>query len=194
MRFHIGPPPSTNTQGLPPGNWTPLRHDFGPKIMLLLAIPAGGIAFLLVGWLWLHVTPMMEHITFHPIMLFAIMFAIFPIHEFLHAIAHPDFGMSRKTIVGAWPSHLLFYAHYDGPRSRERLLVGVAMPLLLMTLLPLIIGVVFCHPSTEVAFFSSLNALGVGVDILLMVILFWQVPPRANVFNQGWRTYWSARS
>jgi hypothetical protein len=94
------------------------------------------------------------------------MFALFPIHEFLHVITHPDFGMSRKTVVGEWPSHFLFYAHYEGPRSRERLIVSTATPFLLMTVLPLLVSIIFGRASIIVAFVSTLNALASGADIL----------------------------
>jgi hypothetical protein len=49
MRFHIGPIPQTESPGLPSGEWSPLRHDFGPKVMQLFAWPIGGLAFVIVG-------------------------------------------------------------------------------------------------------------------------------------------------
>jgi hypothetical protein len=65
------------------------------------------------------------------------------------------------------------------------------MPFLVITVLPLLIALVTGHASILVAFVSSLNALGAGIDIFGVVLLLWQVPRHANVFNQGWRTYWS---
>jgi hypothetical protein len=118
------------------------------------------------------------------------MFALFPLHEFLHAVVHPDFGMSRKTVLGVWPSRLLCYAHYNGPRSRERLVMGFAMPFLVITCLPFVISIVSGHASITVAFLSSLNAVGSGIDIFGICLLLWQVPPHANVSNQGSQTCW----
>lgn len=197
MRFHIGPIPNTESSGLPPGQWTPLRYDCGPGIMQLFAWPIGGIAFVSVGWLWLHETQAMKHLGNNPtallVGLIIALLAFIPIHELLHVFTHPDFGMSRKTVVGAWPSRLLFYAHYDGPRSRERLIVCIAAPFLMMTVAPLLIALLTGHASVIIAFVSTLNALASGADIFAVGTLLWQVPRGTNVFNQGWRTYWAAR-
>jgi sterol desaturase/sphingolipid hydroxylase (fatty acid hydroxylase superfamily) len=196
MRFHIGAVPKPESSEPQPGIWTPLRFDFGPRLVQLFAIPLGGIVFVIVGWLWIHFTPVMKNLNgVNPnvlvVELIAAMLVLFPIHELVHAFMHPDFGLSRKTVLGVWPSRLVCYAHYDAPRTRERLLACLAMPFLVITLLPLLIGIVTGHASILVAFVSSLNALGAGIDIFGIILLFWQVPRHANVFNQGWRTYWS---
>src|SRR5687767_9433538 len=51
-----------------------------------------------------------------------------PLHELIHAFAHPAFGRSRQTYVGFWPAKLLFYAHYEGELPRERFLLILAAP------------------------------------------------------------------
>jgi hypothetical protein len=191
MRFHIGAVPKPESSEPQPGIWNPIRFDFEPMIAQLFAIPLGGIFFVIVGWLWIHFTPVMKNAVVNLAVLIVSMFVLFPIHELVHAVMHPDFGLSRKTVLGVWPLRLLFYAHYDGPRTRERLLASLVMPFLVITVLPLLIALVTGHASILVAFVSSLNALGAGIDIFGIILLFWQVPPRANVFNQGWRTYWS---
>jgi hypothetical protein len=195
VRFHLGPVPQSESLETPPGVWTPLRPDFGPKVTQLIAIPIGGVAFVVVGWLWIHATPVMKNLGGNPnrlvVELIASMFALIPVHELLHAVVHPDFGMTRKTVLAVWPSHLLCYTYYDGPRSRERLLIGMVMPLLVITFLPLVIGIVSGHASVIIAFVSSLNALGAAVDIFGIGLLLWQVPSCANVMNQGRQTYWS---
>jgi hypothetical protein len=195
MRFHLGPIPKTESDELPLGEWTPLRHDFGPLVMQLFAWPIGGIAFVIVGWLWLHETSAMKHLGNNPrllaFVLVVAMLALIPVHEFLHALIHPRFGMSRKTVLGAWPTHLLFYAHYDGPMSRERLATCTATPFLIMTVAPLLISIIAGHASIVIAFVSTVNALASGADIFAVGTLLWQVPRRTKIFNQGWRTYWS---
>jgi hypothetical protein len=195
MRFHIGAVPKTESSDFPPGQWSPLRHDFKPLVMQLFAWPVGGIVFVIVGWLWIQKTPAMKNMGHNPnallVELIVTMLALFPIHEFLHAVTHPDFGISHKTIFGAWPSHLLFYVRYDGVLSRNRFIAIFAMPLLVITSAPLLIAFVSGHASILVAFLSSLNALGAGIDIFSIVILLWQVPSGAEVFNQGEHTYWT---
>ena len=159
-------------------------------MMQLIALPIGGVAFVLVGWLWILATPVMEN-SFYLIPLGAALFSLLPLHELLHALAHPDFGMSRKTLLAVWPSRLVCYAHYDGPRSRERLLTGLALPFLVITVIPLVISILSGHASLFIAFLSCLNAFGAGGDLFGILLLLWQVPRHARVFNQGWRTYWS---
>jgi len=195
MRFHIGAVPKTESFDFPPGQWNPLRHDFKSLVMLLFALPIGGVAFVIVGWLWLHETLAIKNLGNNPeallVELLAVMFALFPIHEFFHVVTHPDFGMSRKTVLGVWPTRLLCYAHYDGVLSRNRFIVIFAMPLFVITIAPLFIAIISGHASVLVAFLSSLNALGAGVDIFSIVILLWQVPSGAKVVNRGGQTYWN---
>jgi hypothetical protein len=64
--------------------------------------------------------------------------ALILVHELLHAVVHPGYGFTDATVIGAWPSKLLFYAHYCGPLSRERFLLVFAMPTLVITGLPLV--------------------------------------------------------
>lgn len=171
----------------------PIR-EVGPVAMQLFAIPIGGVALVLVGLLWIHATPVTKHPVANLPWMIGGMFAIFPIHELLHAVVHPKFGASRNTIIGAWPSRMLFYAHYDGVLSRNRFIAILAMPLLLISFAPLLAGILIGHASVTVAFLSSLNALAAGGDIFGIALLLFQVPRGAMVFNQGWRTYWASRS
>jgi hypothetical protein len=46
--------------------------------------------------------------------------ALVVVHELIHAMVHPHGGKSDTTILGLWPSRLLFYAHYDGELTRYR--------------------------------------------------------------------------
>ncbi|MFO0898325.1 MAG: DUF3267 domain-containing protein [Pirellulales bacterium] len=93
----------------------------------------------------------------------------------------------------AWPSRLLFYAHYCGPLSRDRFLAVLVMPLLVITGLPLLLAALGWLPawSTPVlASFSIWNALFACGDMVGLLLILAQIPRRAIVQNQGWRTYW----
>jgi hypothetical protein len=120
--------------------------------------------------------------------------ALVVVHELLHAVVHPGWGLSHRTILGAWPARLLFYAHYSGPLSRNRFLCVFAMPFLIITVLPL--GLAACGlklpdlMTWAVAWGSTLNALAAGGDYFGILLISLQVPRAAIVQNQGWRTYW----
>jgi hypothetical protein len=119
------------------------------------------------------------------------------VHELLHAAVHPQGGRSPATVIGAWPSRLLFYAHYCGPLSRDRFLAVLLMPLVVITLLPLGIAASGWLPPAAVAvlaWFSCWNALFACGDLVGFALIACQVPRRALVQNQGWRTFWKRAS
>jgi hypothetical protein len=160
--------------------------------MQMFALPIGGAVCAVVALFWLHATPVTKNPDINLAAILISLVLLLPIHELLHAVVHPKFGTSRHTFIGVWPSRLVCYAFYDGVLSRNRLIATLGMPLLVITFLPLAAGMVFGHASVTVAYISSLNALAAGGDIYGICLLLWQVPRRANVFNEGWRTYWSA--
>jgi len=85
---------------------------------------------------------------------------------------------------------MLFYAHYDGELTRNRFVAILLMPLLVISVLPLVVAAVIGASSGWVVFASSLNALMACGDILGAGMVLFQVPSAAIVRNQGWRTYW----
>lgn len=194
MRFHLGPIPH---EFEPDGSWRPIREP-GPVVMQFIAVPIGiGVAFL-VGYCWhiIGLSPVRFQAP-HPglvLFLFLLSFVVLIlVHELLHAVVHPHFGRSRATIIGAWPSRGLFYAHYSGPLSRERFLAIFAMPFLVITVLPLIVAATgFLPPGFIIvaAWFSTWNALFACGDHFGMALILSQVPRGAIVQNQSWRTYW----
>ena len=64
--------------------------------------------------------------------------ALLAAHELLHAVCHPGGGLSPKSTVGVWPARGLFYAHYSGALTRERLQLVALAPLLVLSAAPLI--------------------------------------------------------
>lgn len=189
MRFHIGSIPEPEG-GEPSGEWNSLSEP-KPVMMQLIALPFGVVFGAIVGALWIYATPVTKNPVAHPVLMIGGMVALFPIHELMHAIVHPGFGFSRHTTLGLWPSRLLAYAHYDGIISRNRFIAILAMPFLVISILPLLICIVLGHASVTIAFISSLNALGACIDILGICILLFRVPSNAIVRNHGWRTYWN---
>ena len=194
MRLHLGAIPDEFT---PDESWRPLREP-GPILMQFLAFPIGIAVAGAVGYCW--------YLTGLPagrlkqdeflVLLIGIVLSIpvlVVVHELLHAVAHPDFGFSRNSIIGAWPSKMLFFAHYSGPLTRDRFLAIFAMPFLVITVLPLVLAATGVLPplgKLAAAWFSTWNALFACGDIFGFFVILAQIPRRAIVQNKSWRTYW----
>jgi hypothetical protein len=168
--------------------------------MQFFATPmALGMAFVVgYGWHRVGMPPSLQFDVSYSVVFLLAMVLSFPalivVHELLHAVVHPGWGLSDGTILGAWPKRLLFYAHYSGPLSHNRFLCVFAMPFLIMTVLPL--GLAACGLKLPdlmrwaVAWGSTLNALAAGGDYFGILLISLQVPQTAIVQNQSWRTYW----
>ncbi len=128
MRFHIGTVPET-PDFQPDGRWKPLCEPT-PWVLQLLALPIGVVACVSIGWLWILLTPLHELPLDSPVMALGILVAIVPVHELIHAAVHPQLGRTNDSVLGFWPSRLMFYAHYIGAVSRNRFIAIALMPLL----------------------------------------------------------------
>lgn len=126
MQFRIGPVPKSESPHDMSG-WTPLR-EVGPILMQAIAAPVGIAVAAIVLALWIYATPVAKHSTSNIPLLTGWLIVLIPVHELLHAVIHPGFGLFRRSILGFWPSKLLFYAHYDGILSRNRVLAILIMP------------------------------------------------------------------
>jgi len=190
MRFHLGAIPETPDFS-PDAAWTPLREPT-PWVMQILALPVGIIAGVLVGALWYLLTPLRAVSSVSPGMMLGAFVVMVPIHELIHAAVHPHGGGSADSILGFWPSRLLFYAHYVGELSRDRFITILLMPLLLISFGPLAVCAITGRSSGLLAFSSVLNALCACGDLFAVGLLLFQIPAKARVRNQGWRTFWRA--
>jgi hypothetical protein len=156
----------------------------------LIAFPIGigMLALLYFAWVaWAPAAAILPSSVFGRL---AVLLCVVVVHELLHAIAHPNNGLSDQTYLGIWPRQVTFYAHYVGAMSRNRLLVVLLLPLLIISIAPLLLSVALSIPIPYGAFFSPANGLLACVDVLGAGLLAVQVPPTAVVRNQGWVTWW----
>lgn len=154
-----------------------------------LALPVGFGLVCLAGSVWFDLLPSGGW-CFDLVNVLMVYALLVPLHELLHALAHPDWGLSRRTVLGFWPGQFLAYVHYEGVLTRRRLLVLLLLPLLVITIAPLLAGIVFGCVDGWVVLLSVLNAFGSCVDVLSAALVVAQVPPGAEVRSWGWRTYW----
>src|SRR5689334_4108461 len=104
--------------------------------------------------------------------------------------AYPKFGFSPSTMIAFWPSKLLFLAICFDALRRNRLLLVYMLPLLVISILPLIVCRSLGMNSGILMLASIANALFAGGDIFCFLLILAQVPANAMVRNQGWATWW----
>ena len=189
MRFHLGAIPSS-PDFVTDAPWRSLRQPSSIWMEHLLALPIGIIAAVAVAALWFLLTPLRDITPAMSLPTFLLAFAgLVVVHELLHALVHPMAGLSPRSILGFWAS-LGFYAHYDGEMSRNRLVACLLMPLLIISIVPLLVSAVTQVSPGWIAFVSALNALAACVDLLLAGSILIQIPGTAMVRFKSWRIHW----
>jgi hypothetical protein len=191
MRFNLGGIPESR-DFVPDETWRPLREP-SPWIMQLFAIPLGIIAFIAAGALWFYATVLKKGLFESGGSLAEALFSfviLIIVHELIHTLVHPQSGKSNRSILGIWPSRLLFYAHFDGELTRNRFVTILVMPTMVITFIPLIVAIAFSLFSGLIARLSTWNILFACGDLFGIILLLFQVPSSALGRNQGWRTYW----
>jgi hypothetical protein len=190
MRWHLGGIPDS-PDFVPGAEWKALKEPT-PWVFQLFAAPVALVLAVSFLMLWTFATPAGRKIELDAPTLLIWLLAFGPliaVHELIHLWVHPGAGKSSNSIVGFWPSRAMFYAHYEGEMSRERFLAILAMPLLIISFLPLVLairGVVF-HPI--VSWLSLWNAVFASGDALGIMLILAQLPRRARVRNKSWKTY-----
>jgi hypothetical protein len=185
MRLHIGPIPDS-PEFVPDGTWTVMREP-SPWVMQLLALPFGAILSIALAVAWFSFTPLGQAPPPSAGELFGVLIAMVPAHEALHVAVHPRTGHS---ILGFWPSRLLFYTHYHAELRCRRFLAILLAPLAVISLLPLVLCAASATSSAAVGFASVSNALFASGDLLAAGLVAWQIPRTATLRNKGWRVYW----
>jgi hypothetical protein len=69
----------------------------------------------------------------------SIFLGVLIVHELIHLIAHPKFGLSKDSVLGVWPKAGVCYAFYGGELSRNRFILIIALPLFVLTIAPLVV-------------------------------------------------------
>lgn len=191
MRFKLGAIPKSD-DFVPDESWKPLREP-SPSITQLIVLPLGGVCFVLFVVLWLRLTDLnteqlnSDAFVFTGLLLFIPLTAV---HELIHALFHPQYGKSDRSIIGFWPAPLMFYAHYNGKLTHNRFLTILAMPMIVLTILQLLVALMTGHANGDVEGVSTWNSLFACVDMFGISLLCFQMPHNAICHNQDWKTYW----
>jgi hypothetical protein len=205
MRFHFGPIPESPDFQPEATGWISLREpSVGLFTWLAGAVGIAAGALVIVVWGLTATSGVLVQIKTEPgmagLMAVAIVLGkvlgmialLIFVHELVHAAFHPGMGLSSRTVLGAWLSKGLFYAHYDGVTSRNRFLTILVMPFVVLTIGLWLIEVIFRTGWGWFGAWSILNAMFAGGDLLGIALIACQVPANAQLRNQGWKTWWRA--
>jgi len=189
MRVHFGRIPE-NAAFLPGRDeWRPIKEP-SPWMAQLLALPVAIITAIVLVVAWNLIVPTQDLSTPVDISLLVWIIGVAVVHETIHAMFHPGLGISFNTVLGFWPSKLVFYAHYDNVLSRNRFVAILMAPFVILSLMPLLGGLLAGTAPFYIIFVSVFNGLLSCVDILGVLLIVVMVPKSAFVRNKGWKTFY----
>ncbi|PIA73744.1 hypothetical protein CDR19_06175 [Ectopseudomonas toyotomiensis] len=193
VRLRIGSIPVNENFDPLAGNWTPCKEPKPWVSTWLIAVPLSLLLAVSFAVMLFRLTPIdLQGLTFYKLLLLYTGLVI--THEAIHAIMQPDRGTSALTTLGFWPSHLVFYAHYDGERSRANFLFGLVSPFLLLSVVPMLLAIAFQTNAWWVGALILGNAVASSVDLFGFFAVLLGTPKNSQVINNGWYTYWRLRS
>ena len=206
MRFEFGPPsddPSFDPEQ--EAGWQKLR-EMGPGTIMLIGSLVGIPLAALIGNAWSRIPGGLTSTGFDvmtlgrwsavllPLLLLlsmAIFFAgLILVHELIHALACPHFGLTSETVLGVWPRKCIAYANHSGPISLKRGIVIGSAPFMILSVAPLLVAAVGGPQWTLLQWVSVVNAMMCGGDAVIGVMIVSQVPFNATLRNKGWNTWW----
>jgi len=117
-------------------------------------------------------------------------------HEFLHLLFHPGWGMSSQSLLFVWSRRLQLGVYYEGFMTRRRWLAMRLSPLVGLTVLPTLLLLV-AYPFNMSFFWEQflvlvilVNSLGAGGDLVASLIVARQVPRGGEVGVWNGRACW----
>ena len=199
MRFRLGPVPDDVEFHPGDGGWVRLKEPrFGWMLLMLVPVSVLLVAGLSSAWavvLRMHGAPSAAQGIVTPAVAAILLLgcvAIIVAHESMHVLALPHLGLTRDTVIGFWPRTFTPYVSYEGETSRARQIVVGLAPFLVLSIAPLLAGLMFGVAPLWIVVVSLLNGLGASADLVGVALVAWQVPPHGRVRSKGLATWWQA--
>jgi len=191
MRFVLGPLPENEDFHPLETGWRKIR-DPNAVLLHLLSLPTASavvvLTFLvcraLFGREMFNIGALDMSLVYLGVVL------LVPLHELIHAVSAPSFGMSGKTVVGFWYQRLLPYAVHTDAMTRTRIVWFLIMPFLMLSVLPMIGMWLLRLNSSFLCHFILINAGGCAGDFIQLPVFVCQVPQHAVIRNKGLDSYW----
>jgi len=188
MRFIVGPIPEECDFMPFEAGWH-AQKELSSVQLLVLSVPIAFLTGLLCLWLYKSlVNPAGLPINVN--LIYVSFIVLLPIHEIVHAIATPNWGLSNKTVVGFWPKRMLPYCAYLGEWTRSQALWCLLAPIFILSIFPMILMFMFRLDNSLLFHFFAVNALASSGDLIQAPMILLCIPQRAILKNKGWRTYW----
>lgn len=193
MRIKIGSFQEDDTFS-PDDEWMPLR-EFSIKDFQTRAIPLciGDAALFAVLWIsWTPVAEAWGTVSF-PVMIFqnlAVLVSVVVVHELIHALVHPGFGLSEQTAIRFWPSKMFVCTYYLGEITRNRSIAVQIMPFAVLSVVPLVIAVIMQTAPLWLAYASIVNAFIASGDMVAIVMTMRELPGNSIIRTTGWNGYY----
>ena len=173
------------------GGWMKLRE---PRAMLMQVYAMAALAIilplLLLAWWWLLGPDSSLYIGKAVLAAVVLMVPLVVVHEGIHLLLHPGMGRSDQSVVGGSVQHGMLYALYFGEMSRERYVLILLGPFLVLTVLPWLVCLVIGDFVPWAAGISVLNGMFACGDLLGAWLILHGCPKNARMRNRGYYTWW----
>jgi hypothetical protein len=192
MKFVCGKVPENSDFDPAAEGWTAVRE---PSVWMyqIIAVPIGfSVAFLLWIFWSTFTSDIFDDELFLSSIIWLLYVAVIIVHELIHALFHPGYGITANTYFGFWPSKLIFYAHYHSTLSKRRFMTVLIAPFIFISVVPLVLCAFSQYNSSVLCIISLFNTLCASVDIFGFMLIYFSVPAGSVVQNKGWKTYYKA--
>ena len=207
MRLQIGDIPCPTASSPEADGWTRVTGPSGPSVQLIawfigIATLTGLLALIVTTSLAVPLPsrqPDVQEPTPWVAVVLTLVLAV-PVHELMHAIFHPDGGLSSATIFVIWPRKLRFGVYFEGYMSRRRWLIMRLAPLIILSIVPTgLLAATAGLPrsfivETVLSLFLLVNALGSGGDVLAAAWVISNIPRESTMAFLGGKAYWRSGS
>jgi hypothetical protein len=197
LRLRWGPVPDDTDFTPEHGGWTKLKEPtFG--WMLVVALPVSIVLVAGMSLAWGMVARVRgiaggSTVVVTPVTALLSLLAVGALiltHELAHAAALPSGGLTAATTFGFWPKAATPYVCYAGELSRNRQIVVGMTPFLVLSVVPIMVGLCFSIAPFWLVVLSAVNAFGASGDLIGAGLIALQVPASGVVRNRGLDTWW----
>jgi hypothetical protein len=112
-------------------------------------------------------------------------------HEALHFVFFPGAGLNANSVIGVWCKVASPYVQYLSPMRRNRFMLVLVMPFLILSVLPLFLLSFGIGQNTYIGWISVLNCLGAGSDLFIFAMMFASIPSHSQVLESDGKVFWA---
>lgn len=190
VRMHVvfAPPPDE----MAPANLVeprPIWQDTSHAKFLGIGLGIGAfIGFPLTYFIWMELQPNIEltsSTSYDAILFVLTLLGTLIVHELVHFVAWPRnrFGSGRRVLGVDLKKNFALYSYVEYPVSKNHFVLNAFLPLMVLTVLPVVLSASGASMSKYVVIASIFNCASSGADVLVAIRMFREVRP--NEFVQG---------